>query len=74
MSASYVRYLMPDSRCWSCRDKFEEKNGADVAGRAIFAAQARGGRDPVEFWVRVGNATKQLHGDDMAQYMADRWD
>lgn len=26
-----------------------------------------------EFWVRVGNATKQLHGDDMFEYRADHW-
>ena len=44
-----------------------------ASGRAVFATPYRGGRDPIEFWVRVGNATKQLHGDDMLKYMSDRW-
>jgi uncharacterized protein with ParB-like and HNH nuclease domain len=30
-------------------------------------------RPPSEFWVRVGNSTKQLHGDDMVLYQDSRW-
>jgi len=26
-----------------------------------------------EFWVRIGNATKQLHGDDLVQYRDSHW-
>ena len=25
------------------------------------------------FWARIGNATKQLHGDDMVEYQSDHW-
>ena len=43
------------------------------SGRPVFA---RSSRDSVksEFWVRVGNATKQLYGEDMVAYQAERWD
>ena len=33
----------------------------------------QGGADKTEFWVRVGNQTKQLHGDDMIEYMSNHW-
>lgn len=30
-------------------------------------------RQVIEGQIRVGNATKQLHGDDMLQYAANHW-
>ena len=41
--------------------------------RPVFAKPAEGVTDPIDFWVRTGNATKQLHGDDMLQYQASHW-
>ncbi len=60
--------------------EFEELEGKDVCivtvaafGKPVFAKAAAGSQEPSEFWVRMGNATKQLHGDDMVQYQASRW-
>lgn len=45
-----------------------------AAGRPVFAKPAKGsGADGAEFWVRTGNATKQLHGDDMVRYQEEHW-
>jgi len=45
-----------------------------AAGRPVFAKPAKGsGGDAAEFWVRTGNATKQLHGDDMVRYQEEHW-
>lgn len=44
-----------------------------ASGRPIFAKPAKGGADASEFWVRVGNATKQLHGDDLIKYQEEHW-
>ncbi|MFG1918259.1 DUF262 domain-containing protein [Micromonospora sp. NPDC048898] len=44
-----------------------------ASGRPIFARPAKGGADASDFWVRVGNATKQLHGDDLIKYQAEHW-
>ncbi|MXW94353.1 MAG: DUF262 domain-containing protein [Acidimicrobiaceae bacterium] len=59
---------------------FERVRGTDVcvvsassSGRPVFAKSQDGGSTPNEFWVRVGNATKQLHGDDMLEYRASHW-
>lgn len=53
--------------------------GKDVAvvsvspsGKPVFARPLEG-RDTTEFWVRVGNQTKQLHGDDMIEYHSSHW-
>lgn len=44
------------------------------AGRPIFAKPAQNtGSSGSEFWVRIGNATKMLHGDDMMRYQEDHW-
>lgn len=44
------------------------------SGKAVFANPLKdAGRSGSEFWVRIGNATKQLHGDDMVQYQQDHW-
>jgi hypothetical protein len=62
------------------RIRFEQLDGASVcvvavaaAGRPVFAKAPKGDGAGLEFWVRVGNATKQLHGDDMVEYQQDHW-
>lgn len=62
------------------RIRFEEVRGNDVcvvsvaaSGRQVFARPHEGGQGPTEFWVRIGNATKQLHGDDMVEYRDSHW-
>ncbi len=46
-----------------------------ASGKPVFARQAKGqgGADASEFWVRIGNQTRQLHGDDMVQYQSEHW-
>lgn len=45
-----------------------------ASGKPVFAKPAKGsGTDSSEFWVRIGNATKQLHGDDMIDYQQQHW-
>jgi len=45
-----------------------------ASGKPIFAKPPKGsGTDGSEFWVRIGNATKQLHGDDMLEYQDAHW-
>ena len=62
------------------RIAFEAVDNADVcvvtvasSGKPVFARPHEGGADAAEFWVRTGNATKQLHGDDMMGYQANHW-
>ena len=63
------------------RISFEKHAGADVcvvsvaaSRKPAFAKALEGGGKPSEFWVRIGNSTKQLHGDDMMEYRQDHWD
>lgn len=44
-----------------------------ASGREVFAKPHKGGNGAEEFWVRVGNATKQLHGDELMAYRDDHW-
>lgn len=60
--------------------RFESVSGSDVcvvsvaaSGKPSFAKPLEGGQGASEFWVRIGNATKQLHGDDMVDYQSDHW-
>jgi hypothetical protein len=60
--------------------RFETVDGADVcvvsvavSGKPTFSKPVDGPKGASEFWVRIGNATKQLHGDDMVAYQADHW-
>jgi len=60
--------------------RFEQAGGVDLcavsvaaSGKPAFAKPYEGGQTHSEFWVRIGNATKQLHGDDMIQYRDDHW-
>lgn len=44
------------------------------SGKPVFANPPKGSAPTgAEFWVRVGNATKQLFGDDMVLYQGDHW-
>ena len=44
------------------------------AGRPVFAKPAQNGNSSgSEFWVRTGNATRMLHGDEMVRYQEDHW-
>lgn len=60
--------------------RFERMNALDVCAVAVAAsakpvfAKAASGGEPTEFWVRIGNATRQLHGDDMVEYQINHWD
>lgn len=45
-----------------------------ASAKPVFAKSLEGGGPPSEFWVRIGNATKQLHGDHMVDYQTDHWD
>ncbi len=45
-----------------------------VSGKPVFCKPIKGsGADISEFWVRTGNQTRQLHGDDMVQYQDEHW-
>ena len=45
-----------------------------ASGKPVFAKPVKGsGGNAEEFWVRTGNATKQLHGDDMMEYREQHW-
>ena len=59
---------------------FEQVGQADVcavsvaaSGKPVFSRPSEKGRVPTEFWVRTGNATKQLYGDDMLDYQSMHW-
>ena len=61
------------------RIKFEAISDNDVcsvsvaaAGKPVFA-KPHDGNNTSDFWVRIGNQTKQLHGDDMIDYQEDHW-
>ena len=61
------------------RIRFERAESHDVCAVAVAAsakpvfAKAVSGGEMAEFWVRVGNATKQYHGDEMMEYQANHW-
>ena len=67
------------STATTVRIRFERVSGHDVclvsvavSGRPVFAKPQRGA-EPNEFWVRTGNSTRQLHGDDMVEYQREHW-
>lgn len=46
-----------------------------ASGKPVFAKPPKGSPTSAgEFWVRTGNATKQLHGDDLLDYKTEHWD
>lgn len=70
LSASIVKLV---------RIVFERVGDADIAritvapsGKPVFAKGLEG-NEHNEFWVRVGNQTKQLHGDEMFVYHNTHW-
>ena len=59
---------------------FEQIGQVDVcvvsvaaSGKPVFSRPNEKGHVPTEFWVRIGNATKQLYGDDMLDYRSMHW-
>jgi hypothetical protein len=81
----FLRQLLDDSlsapTAATVRIRFPHAEGKTVcqvgvaaSGRPVFAKPAKGGADATEFWVRVGNATKQLHGDDLVKYQETHWE
>ena len=64
------------------RVRFETLDGRQVcavsvaaSGKPVFAKPPKGSpTNAGEFWVRTGNATKQLHGDDLLDYKSQHWD
>jgi len=60
--------------------RFEKLDDVDVcvvstaaSGKPVFAKPTGGGGGTTEFWVRIGNKTEQLHGDDMVNYHGTQW-
>lgn len=43
------------------------------AGKPVFAKVQDSGSGHTEFWVRLGNSTRQLQGDDLVQYKDEHW-
>ncbi|WP_326685021.1 DUF262 domain-containing protein [Streptomyces microflavus] len=80
----FVRQLLDSSlstpTATTVRVRFPEISGNVVcqisvaaAGKPVFAKPTKGGNGATDFWVRVGNATKQLHGDDLLRYQEEHW-
>lgn len=60
--------------------RFEDVDGLDVcivlvvpSGKPVFAKAPTGNAGATDFWVRIGNACKQLHGDEMIEYQDLHW-
>ena len=59
--------------------EFDQVDNKDVcvlrvapAGKPVFA-KPLDGSSATEFWVRIGNATNQLHGEDFVSYKDEHW-
>lgn len=70
------------STAGTVRITFETLHGVQVcamtvaaSGKPVFAKplKGQGGAEASEFWVRTGNQTRQLHGDDMVHYQSEHW-
>ena len=61
------------------RMSFEDVDGRDVCvlrvrpSRKPVYSKAKDGSAQSDFWVRVGNATKQLHGENADTYKREHW-
>jgi predicted HTH transcriptional regulator len=60
--------------------RFEKVGDLDVcvvsvaaSGKPVFSRPHDGAAPASEFWVRIGNATRQLYGDEMVKYQEDHW-
>ncbi len=78
--ASYRTSGSPVSRYSSVYIGFERAHDTEIcvvsassSRKPVFAKPHEGGTVPTEFRVRTGNATKQLHGDDMLEYQTNHW-
>jgi len=80
----FIRQLLDDNlsapTASTVRIRFPEVDGRTIcqlsvasSGKPVFAKAAKGGAGPTEFWVRVGNATKQLYGEDLIKYQEQHW-
>ena len=49
------------------------KVSVTASGKPVFS-KSIGGNNIDEFWVRIGNATKQLYGEDMMNYRSEHWE
>ena len=61
---------------WPDQPALVSRGAVTVAASAkpVFAKPAKGSETSGSgFWVRVGNATKQLHGDAMVDYQQQHW-
>ena len=62
------------------RIEFEQAGNKEIclvsvaaSGKPVFCKPFAGGQDPSDFWVRIGNATKQMYGQDMIEYQTGHW-
>ncbi|WP_405466647.1 DUF262 domain-containing protein [Streptomyces jietaisiensis] len=67
-TATTVRISFPE-----VADRVVCRVSVAAAGKAVFARPAKGGSAATDFWVRVGNATKQLHGEGLLRYREEHW-
>ncbi|RDH76882.1 DUF262 domain-containing protein [Mycolicibacterium moriokaense] len=81
----FLRQLLDNSlsaaTAMTVRIRFETFAGQNIcvisvaaSGKPVFAKPPKNSGSSVEeFWVRTGNSTKQLHGDDMLEYREQHW-
>lgn len=80
----FLRQLLDNSlsiqTAGKVRIRFESQDGNDVcivsvtpSGKAVFVKPVDSSAKPTEFWVRAGNQTKQLHGDELVEYSDEHW-
>lgn len=80
----FVRQLLDQSlsaqTAGLVRVRFDSVAGRDVCavsvaptGNPVFASSPEGNGEATDFWVRDGNATRQLHGEDMIEYQDAHW-
>ena len=81
----FLRQVLDDNLSISTagivRIRFEQLEGREIcvvsaapAPKSVFAKSLGGGQgDFSDFWVRVGNATKQLYGNEMLEYQERHW-
>lgn len=44
-----------------------------ASAKPVFCKPLAGSQEPSDFWVRTGNATKQMYGEDMMEYQTGHW-
>lgn len=53
--------------------KFVCRVDVEPSGKAVFCSDPKSGADKRTFWVRDGNATRQLYGEDQMSYIGRHW-